>query len=396
MKIKRGSTSVRRLIFIADSSSTTGAGLANLAHNSAGLVAYYMAGDLTADVQITLVAATLGTFTSGGFVAVDNTGMPGWYEIGIPNAALDGGNEVAIQLRGATNMVPVQIYIELDAIDYQTAIPTPLDAAATRAALGLAAADLDAQLIGIAIDADAVEQRLTSERAGYLNNLSGGAVALQSTLNAAASNITSILGKFTGITLLARWLGALAGKTADSTTLAEINATTAGAGFNNTTDSLQAISDAGGGGGGETTVSVVVPASVAAASQNTDEVTIVRGDTMRRSWTALGNISTRTKLWFTAKNSKQQEDADALIQIEETEGLLTINGEPAETAALGSITVTNATTGAITVYLDESLTAELAVVEGAVFDISWLGATDVTTPVDGSFSVTADVTRAVS
>jgi hypothetical protein len=45
--------------------------------------------------------------------------MPGWYEIGIPNAALDGGNEVAIQLRGATNMAPVNIYIELDSVDYQ-------------------------------------------------------------------------------------------------------------------------------------------------------------------------------------------------------------------------------------------------------------------------------------
>jgi len=47
--------------------------------------------------------------------------MPGWYEIGIPDAALDGGNECAIQFRGATNMVPVNIYIELDTVDYQTA-----------------------------------------------------------------------------------------------------------------------------------------------------------------------------------------------------------------------------------------------------------------------------------
>jgi hypothetical protein len=121
VKIKRGSTSVRRLIFIADTSSTTGAGLANLVFNSASLVAYYFAGDLNNEVQITLVTATLGTFTSGGFIAVDNTNMPGWYEIGIPDAALDGGNEVAIQLQGATNMAPVNIYIEIDAVDYQDA-----------------------------------------------------------------------------------------------------------------------------------------------------------------------------------------------------------------------------------------------------------------------------------
>jgi hypothetical protein len=121
VKIKRGSTSVRRLIFIGDTSKTDGSGLADLVHNSSGLVAYYFAGDLGNDVQITLATATLGTWTSGGFVAVDNTNMPGWYEIGIPDAALDGGNEVAIQLRGATNMAPVNIYIALDAVDYQDA-----------------------------------------------------------------------------------------------------------------------------------------------------------------------------------------------------------------------------------------------------------------------------------
>jgi len=120
VKIKRGSTSVRRLIFIADTSKTDGSGLANLVYNSSGLVAYYFAGDLNNEVPITLATATLGTYASGGFIAVDNANMPGWYEIGIPDAALDGGNGVAIQLRGANNMAPVNIYIELDAVDYQT------------------------------------------------------------------------------------------------------------------------------------------------------------------------------------------------------------------------------------------------------------------------------------
>ena len=50
---------------------------------------------------------------------------------------------------------------------------------------------------------------------------------------------------FNGITSLADWLGALAGKTADTATRAEINATTAGAGYNETTDSAEAIRDRG-------------------------------------------------------------------------------------------------------------------------------------------------------
>ena len=57
------------------------------------------------------------------------------------------------------------------------------------------------------------------------------------------ARITSTL--FSGITSLASWLGALAGKSADAGTLAEIQSTTAGATFSNSTDSLEAIRDRG-------------------------------------------------------------------------------------------------------------------------------------------------------
>lgn len=57
------------------------------------------------------------------------------------------------------------------------------------------------------------------------------------------TRITSTL--FSGITSLANWLGALAGKAADSSTQTEIRATTAGAGYTITTDSLEAIRDRG-------------------------------------------------------------------------------------------------------------------------------------------------------
>jgi hypothetical protein len=50
---------------------------------------------------------------------------------------------------------------------------------------------------------------------------------------------------FSGITSLAKWFGLLAGKTADAGALAELQATTAGASFSNTTDSLEAIRDRG-------------------------------------------------------------------------------------------------------------------------------------------------------
>ena len=62
---------------------------------------------------------------------------------------------------------------------------------------------------------------------------------------AAATSVAAIATIFTGITTLAKWLGIMAGKTADADTLAEINATTAGADYDNTKDSQEALRDRG-------------------------------------------------------------------------------------------------------------------------------------------------------
>lgn len=117
--LKRGTTSKIVRVFIQDSSQTNGDGLTGLAYNTASLTAYYIReGDATA-TAITLVTATVGTYTSGGFVAVDGTNLPGVYEIGLPNAALASGDSVIVMLKGATNMVPTILEIELDAYDPQ-------------------------------------------------------------------------------------------------------------------------------------------------------------------------------------------------------------------------------------------------------------------------------------
>lgn len=82
------------------------------------------------------------------------------------------------------------------------------------------------------------------------------------------ASLAGLIGKFTGITLLAKWLGALAGKSTDAPTLAEINATPAGATFNNVTDSEQAIRDhgdaawGGGGSGGSQSITLQLGATI--------------------------------------------------------------------------------------------------------------------------------------
>lgn len=116
MKLSRkvSATSQILQIFIADSSSTTGGGLTGLVFNSAGLTAYYHKDIDTTATAITLVTMTVGTFTSSGFKEIDATNMPGWYQLCLPNAALSSGSSVVIHLKGATNMAPLPIEIDLD------------------------------------------------------------------------------------------------------------------------------------------------------------------------------------------------------------------------------------------------------------------------------------------
>lgn len=118
MKLARkvGATSQILQVFIRDSSSTTGAGLAGLTSGSSGLTAYYHRDTDTTATAISLVTMTVGTFTSSGFKEIDATNMPGWYQFCPPNAALaSGASSCGFHLKGATNMAPLPIEVDLDA-----------------------------------------------------------------------------------------------------------------------------------------------------------------------------------------------------------------------------------------------------------------------------------------
>jgi hypothetical protein len=114
-KILAGSTSRDIPVSIYDSSSAIGAKLAGLTYSTAGTWYYTRQGAAGAAGVMTLVTKTKGTWVSLGFVQADNTNMPGDYELGLPNAAIDvGAAWVLIQGKGATNAVPVEIFIELE------------------------------------------------------------------------------------------------------------------------------------------------------------------------------------------------------------------------------------------------------------------------------------------
>ena len=108
-----GLTSQTIDLFIRDSSSTTGQGLTGLAYNSGSLVASYRKGATGSRTAITLATQTVGgVFSSGGFVEIDATNMPGCYRLDLPNAAVDTAGFVTVFLKGAANMVPVALRID--------------------------------------------------------------------------------------------------------------------------------------------------------------------------------------------------------------------------------------------------------------------------------------------
>ena len=121
--IKAGTTDFNLTVIAYDNTSTSGAGLSGLTHTTSGLILEYRrSGDSSwtqLGVGTGLVAGTLGSYVSGGIVASGS--RSGRYQIGIPNGAIAAGATfVEICLRGATNMHPVDIEIQLDAVDYQT------------------------------------------------------------------------------------------------------------------------------------------------------------------------------------------------------------------------------------------------------------------------------------
>lgn len=119
-----GSTSTLVRLFVANSSVTTGAGLTGVTSGS-GVTLYYIRDGQGSTTNVPLSAGTTGTWSSGGFVEVDSTHMPGIYEIGVPNAVLATGvAKATLYLQGAANMQETPVFIELPTGDAYAALVT--------------------------------------------------------------------------------------------------------------------------------------------------------------------------------------------------------------------------------------------------------------------------------
>jgi hypothetical protein len=116
-KLVAGATNQDIPIMAYDNTSSTGAKRAGLVFNSSGWkVNYRRQGAAGSTTAITMITKTRGTWASCGFIAFGSTTMPGTYEFGIPNAALNtGANWVDFQFSGASKLVPIDVHIDLAA-----------------------------------------------------------------------------------------------------------------------------------------------------------------------------------------------------------------------------------------------------------------------------------------
>jgi hypothetical protein len=133
-------------------------------------------------------------------------------------------------------------------------------------------------------------------------------------------------------------------------------------------------------------------ASVATAVAGST-ITFTRGVINTITLTGLTFDATRTKCWFTVKISHDDDDSEAVLQIEETDGLLYLNGAAASSAAQGTLTISGTTA---TIVLKTTASASLLVRSGMVYDIMELVAGEKYQITEATANVDAEVTRRTS
>jgi len=101
-------------VAVSPTASFMGSAMIGVLFTDISKTSFIREGD-TADTLIAEVAGVVGAYTSGGFILIDDTNMPGWYQFGIPNACLaNGAAFVDIGMAMAVDHgADIQIHIDL-------------------------------------------------------------------------------------------------------------------------------------------------------------------------------------------------------------------------------------------------------------------------------------------
>lgn len=361
---------------LRSSAVTTGAGLTGLTCESAGLIISTIADNEATATAYTQAGgtietiATLGTYaaptaTKCRFKEVDSTNHPGLYEIQLADARLSvaSAKELVVSISGAANLAQEDLRIQLTRFDLQTATPA-VDASAS------AVASVTGAVGSVASYGTLVADVATAVWAAGTRTLTSFGTLIADIW---AGVTTAFLAKFS------------TQDTGETTPVAGSVAKLAQGSASMTEADIWAYATR------TLTQSAAQIAAVVAGST----LTVQRGDTLSAALTGLGSIDGRTKLWFTVKRSLDDADTASIVQIEETAGLLHLNGA-AGTAIQGNITVDDASAGDITITLAAAAAAQLPLGSYS-YDVQWVTASDeVHTLTAGTARIVADVTRATA
>jgi len=185
MLIKKGSTSQSVIIKIID--STDGSPETGVTSSTSGLILrYYRENTSSTVITVTDLSAIDSAWSSGGLFHVGS----GHYRLDVPDAAFATGVNFVGVGGVCTGMIILACEIQLVNIDIFTSIPNQVfdEALSGHLTSGTLGYDIDSLVTSMATTLT----RLSSTRAGYLDNLSAGAVA-QST------DITTLLTRLSEV-----------------------------------------------------------------------------------------------------------------------------------------------------------------------------------------------------
>ena len=138
---------------------------------------------------------------------------------------------------------------------------------------------------------------------------------------------------------------------------------------------------------------LTVPSAIVTQVEHGNQVNVYRGTNWEITFTTNFDLSRYTQFWFTLKENVADADANALVQINQTQGLLVINKNTAATPSNGELADTGAS-GNILVILDSSETALLPPGERYSYDIKGVdGNGDTQLLIDGRnlFTILPDI-----
>lgn len=145
-------------------------------------------------------------------------------------------------------------------------------------------------------------------------------------------------------------------------------------------------------------LTVAVPSILQNAGYDPYNLVRHRGTTWVITITGLGVLDNISQLWFTLRRRESDTEANSLVQISLTQGLLIVNGAPASTASNGSITISDDTNGDVVILVKPAETVNFPIMQNLHYDLKVLRSSGNVELIHYSnkFSIGKDVTRKIS